>query len=229
MLLQVSGLRAGYGGADILHGIDLELAAGEALALMGRNGMGKTTTLGAILGMVRRTGGTVRFGGARLDGLPPHRAARLGIGLSPEGRRIFPGLTVAENLRAAARPGPWTPARLYRLFPRLAERCGHGGGQLSGGEQQMLAIARALATNPRLLLLDEATEGLAPVIRAEIWACLAAVKAEGMALIVVDKNLDALARLAERHVALENGRVAWSGDAAALRREAETVRGLLTV
>jgi len=229
MLLEVAGLHAGYGGADILHGIDLELAAGEALALMGRNGMGKTTTLAAILGMVRRTGGTVRFGGARLDGLPPHRAARLGIGLSPEGRRIFPGLTVAENLRAAARPGPWTPARLYRLFPRLAERCGHGGGQLSGGEQQMLAIARALATNPRLLLLDEATEGLAPVIRAEIWACLAAVKAEGMALIVVDKNLDALARLAERHVALENGRVAWAGDAAALRREAETVRRLLTV
>jgi len=229
MLLQVSGLRAGYGGADILHGIDLELAAGEALALMGRNGMGKTTTLAAILGMVRRTGGTVRFGGAALDALAPHRAARLGIGLSPEGRRIFGALSVEENLLAAARPGPWTLARLYALFPRLAERRAQGGGRLSGGEQQMLAIARALATNPRLLLLDEATEGLAPVIRAEIWACLAAVKAEGMALIVVDKNLDALARLAERHVALENGRVAWAGDAAALRREAETVRRLLTV
>ncbi|PKP63072.1 MAG: ABC transporter ATP-binding protein, partial [Alphaproteobacteria bacterium HGW-Alphaproteobacteria-8] len=143
--------------------------------------------------------------------------------------RIFAALSVEENLLAVARPGPWTLPRLYALFPRLAERRRNGGAQLSGGEQQMLAIARALATNPRLLLLDEATEGLAPVIRAEIWARLAAVKAEGMALVIVDKNLDALARLAERHVALENGRVAWSGDAAALRRDADRVRGLLTV
>ncbi len=229
MLLEVEGLRAGYGGADILHGVDLSLGQGAALSLMGRNGMGKTTTLGAIVGLVRRTGGAVRLGGVRLDGLPPHRAARLGLGLVPEGRRIFAALSVEENMLAVARPGPWTLPRLYALFPRLAERRRNGGAQLSGGEQQMLAIARALATNPRLLLLDEATEGLAPLIRAEIWACLATVKAEGMALVIVDKNLDALARLAERHMALENGRVAWSGDTAALRRDAGAVRALLTV
>jgi branched-chain amino acid transport system ATP-binding protein len=229
MLLEVAGLTASHGDAPALFGVDLALGQGEALALMGRNGMGKTTTIAAIMGMVRRTGGTVAFDGRRIDAMPPHRIARLGLGLAPEGRRIFPTLTVEENLRAAARPGPWTLARVFALFPRLAERRLNFGAQLSGGEQQMLAIGRALATNPRLLILDEATEGLAPVIRAEIWACLAAVKGEGLSILVVDKALDALAQLCERHVALEKGRVAWSGDAAALRRDAAAVRALLSV
>ncbi|WP_333834287.1 ABC transporter ATP-binding protein [Rubrimonas sp.] len=228
-LLEVEGLKAGYGPAQALHGVDLALAEGEALALMGRNGMGKTTTLGAIMGLATRMGGAVRLAGRDITRLPPHRIARLGVGLAPEGRRIFPALTVEENLRAAARPGPWSLPRLYALFPRLAERQRNMGGQLSGGEQQMLAIGRALATNPRLLLLDEATEGLAPVIRAEIWAQLAAIKAEGQSIVVVDKDLAALARLAERHVVLETGRVAWRGDGAALRAEAGRVAKLLTV
>ena len=228
-MLAVRGLEAGYGAASVLHGIDLDLGEGEALSLMGRNGMGKTTTIAAILGLVPPRAGSVRFGGAEVAGLPPHRVARLGLGLVPEGRRIFPALSVAENLRATARPGPWTEARVLALFPRLAERLGNGGSQLSGGEQQMLAIGRALMTNPRLLILDEATEGLAPVIRAEIWACLAAVKAEGQAILIVDKNVDALARLAERHAVIEKGRVVWQGDAAALRAEAAAVKALLSV
>jgi branched-chain amino acid transport system ATP-binding protein len=229
MLLEVEALEAGYGGAQVLHGVDLTLGEGEALALMGRNGMGKTTTIGALMGLVQRTGGAVRFAGAAIERLPAHRIARLGFGLVPEGRRIFPGLTVEENVLASARKGPWTLSRLYALFPRLKERRRNMGNQLSGGEQQMLAIGRALATNPRLLILDEATEGLAPVIRQEIWAVLAAIKAEGQAILVVDKDLAALGRLAERHVVLEKGRVAWRGDAARLRTEAAQVRALLTV
>lgn len=228
-MLAVRGLRAGYGAASVLHGIELDVAEGQALSLMGRNGMGKTTTIAAILGLVPPRGGSVRVGGVEVAGMPPHRIARLGLGLVPEGRRIFPALSVAENLRATARPGPWTEARVLALFPRLAERLGHGGSQLSGGEQQMLAIGRALMTNPRLLILDEATEGLAPVIRAEIWACLAAVKAEGQAILIVDKNLDALARLAERHAVVEKGVIVWQGDAAALRAEASVVKALLSV
>jgi branched-chain amino acid transport system ATP-binding protein len=229
MLLVVEGLTAAYGGATALHGVDLALGEGEALALMGRNGMGKTTTIGATLGMVRRTGGAVWIGGGRVETWPPHRIARLGVGLVPEGRRVFPALTVAETLRVAARPGPWDGAAVERLFPRLAERRGHPAGKLSGGEQQMLAIGRALTTNPRLLILDEATEGLAPLIRAEIWAALGRLKAEGMALVVVDKELDALASLAERHMVLEGGRVAWAGDRAALAADRERVRALMTV
>ena len=229
MLLEIDRLEAGYGEARVLHGVELALAEGEALSLMGRNGMGKTTTIGALMGMVRRMGGAIRFDGAAIHHLPPHRVARLGLGLVPEGRRIFPGLTVEENLLAAARRGPWTVTRVYALFPRLAERRANMGNQLSGGEQQMLAIGRALATNPRLLILDEATEGLAPVIRDEIWACLRAVKAEGQSILIVDKALDALATLAERHVVLEKGRVVWRGDADALRAEAGRVEALLTV
>jgi branched-chain amino acid transport system ATP-binding protein len=229
MLLQVEGLTAGYGRAQALHGVDLALAEGEALALMGRNGMGKTTTIRAIMGLVARTGGAIRFAGAAIERLPAHRIARLGLGLVPEGRRIFPGLSVEENVLASARRGPWSLSRLYALFPRLQERRRNMGNQLSGGEQQMLAIARALATNPRLLILDEATEGLAPVIRQEIWAVLAAIKAEGQAILVVDKDLAALAALAERHAVLEKGRVVWSGDAGRLKAEAARVRALLTV
>ena len=229
MLLEIEGLAAGYGEARILHGVDLALAEGEALSLMGRNGMGKTTTIGALMGLVRRMGGAIRFGGAGIERLPAHRVARLGLGLVPEGRRVFSGLTVEENLIAAARSGPWTLERVYGLFPRLRERRSNMGNQLSGGEQQMLAIGRALTTNPRLLILDEATEGLAPVIRDEIWACLTAIKAEGQSILIVDKSLDALAALCERHAVLERGQVVWRGDAADLRADAERVRALLTV
>jgi branched-chain amino acid transport system ATP-binding protein len=229
MLLEAEALQAGYGEARVLHGLDLSLAEGEALSLMGRNGMGKTTAIGAIMGMVRRMGGVVRIAGRDVTGLPAHRIARLGVGLVPEGRRIFPGLTVEENVVASARKGPWTLARVFALFPRLAERRRNMGGQLSGGEQQMLAIGRALATNPRLLILDEATEGLAPVICDEIWACLRAIKAEGQSILIVDKHLDNLATLAERHVVIEKGRAVWSGDARALGREREAVARLLTV
>jgi len=229
MLLEVDGLKAGYGVAQVLFGVDLAIPEGAALSLMGRNGMGKTTTIGAIMGMVRRMGGSVRIGGVEVSGLPSHRIARLGLGLVPEGRRIFPALSVEENLIAASRPGPWSVARVCALFPRLAERRHHMGNQLSGGEQQMLAIGRALTTNPRLLILDEATEGLAPVVRDEIWAVLAAIKAEGQSILIVDKNLGALAKLAEQHAVLEKGRVAWRGDSAALLREAVAVRRLLTV
>ncbi len=228
-LLAVENLSAGYGAATALHGLSFSLGEGEAMALMGRNGMGKTTTLGAIMGLVARKGGAVRIAGRAAERLAPHRIARLGVGLAPEGRRIFPSLSVSENLRAVARPGPWTPARVSALFPRLGERAGQPGGSLSGGEQQMLAIGRALVTNPRLLMLDEATEGLAPLIRADIWAALAAIRAEGVALIVVDKHVEALGALCDKAVALEGGRVAWEGDAAALAREAASVRRLLTV
>jgi branched-chain amino acid transport system ATP-binding protein len=229
MLLEVEGLEAGYGSATVLHGIGFRLAQGEVLSLMGRNGMGKTTTLRAVLGLVRPRRGTVRFAGRDVAGEPAHRIARRGIGLVPEGRRIFAGLSVTENLRATARPGPWTERRVFALFPRLAERRSNGGAQLSGGEHQMLAIGRALMTNPHLLILDEATEGLAPLIRAEIWACLAEVKAAGQSIIVVDKDRDALASLATRHLVMEKGRIAWSGDSAKMVAEAATVEALLSV
>jgi branched-chain amino acid transport system ATP-binding protein len=229
MLLEVEGLEAGYGSATVLHGIGFRLAQGEGLSLMGRNGMGKTTTLRAVLGLVRPRRGTVRFAGRKVSGQPAHRIARRGIGLVPEGRRIFAGLSVTENLRATARPGPWTEQRVFALFPRLAERRFNGGAQLSGGEQQMLAIGRALMTNPHLLILDEATEGLAPLIRAEIWACLAEVKAAGQSIIVVDKDREALASLATRHLVMEKGQIAWSGDSAKLAAEAATVEALLSV
>jgi branched-chain amino acid transport system ATP-binding protein len=228
-LLTVQGLAAAYGQATALHGVDLALSQGQALALMGRNGMGKTTLIRAIMGLVRRTGGAVAVDGARVERWPAHRIARLGLGLVPEGRRVFGPLTVRENLRAVARPGPWDEAAVTTLFPRLAERRDHPAGKLSGGEQQMLAIGRALITNPRLLILDEATEGLAPLIRAEIWAALARLKADGLAMIVVDKDLDALGRLAETHMVLEGGRAAWTGDAARLAAERGRVRALLTV
>ena len=219
-MLSVTGLEAGYGAVQILFGIDLEIGPGEAVALMGRNGMGKTTTVRAIMGLLRPMAGEITFRGKRLAGAPAHRVAQAGIGLVPEGRQVFPTLTVEENLvaTAAARDGPprWTLKRVYALFPRLAERRRHRGVQLSGGEQQMLAIGRALMTNPALLILDEATEGLAPLVRAEIFACLATLRAEGEAILVIDKHLAALARLADRAVILEKGRLAWTGPAAAL-------------
>ncbi|WP_119389164.1 ABC transporter ATP-binding protein [Taklimakanibacter lacteus] len=218
-LLALSGVEAFYGASQVLFGVDLEVGQGEAVALLGRNGMGKTTTMRAILGLAGRSGGDIRFAGRGLSGLRPHERARLGIGLVPEGRRCFPTLTVAENLLIAARPGPWTLARLYELFPRLAERRGQPARTLSGGEQQMLAIGRALMTNPTLLMLDEATEGLAPLLRQEIWAVIRKLKGEGQSILIVDKTLAELFPVADRCFILERGRTVWSGQAEELTAE----------
>ncbi len=213
-MLDVSGLQAAYGESRILFGIDLHVAKGEVVTLLGRNGMGKTTTIRAIFGLLRPTAGRVMIDGQDLTGAAPHLVAGAGLGLVPEGRQIFPTLTVQENLQATATRGKWTLERIYELFPRLQERRRNMGNQLSGGEQQMLAIGRALMTNPRLVVLDEATEGLAPLIRADIWACLTRLKAEGEAILVIDKNVDALTRFADRHVVIEKGRVVWQGSTA---------------
>ncbi|ETW11880.1 ABC transporter-like protein [Roseivivax marinus] len=210
-MLKVEALEAAYGDSRILFGIDLEVRDGEVVTLLGRNGMGKTTTVNTIFGMLKPRSGRVSVDGTDLTGADPHKVALAGLGLVPEGRQIFPTLSVEENLRATARPGKWDLARIYELFPRLQERRRNMGNQLSGGEQQMLAIGRALMTNPRLVVLDEATEGLAPLIRADIWACLARLKAEGEAILVIDKNVDALTRFADRHVVIEKGRVVWTG------------------
>ncbi|MBB5689158.1 ABC transporter ATP-binding protein [Roseomonas alkaliterrae] len=220
-MLAVENLVAGYQGSRVLHGISFAVGAGEVVTLLGRNGMGKTTTVRAIMGLVPPTAGRIAFAGADVTGLPPHRIASRGIGLVPEGRQVFPTLTVEENLVATAanRAGGaprWTLPEVLALFPRLAERRRAPGARLSGGEQQMLAIGRALMTNPRLLILDEATEGLAPIIRAEIWAVLARLRAEGQAILLIDKNLAALTRLADRHVVIEKGRVVWTGTSEAL-------------
>ena len=239
-MLTVEGLESAYGDSKILFGVDLQVAAGEVATLLGRNGMGKTTTVKSIFGLLRPRAGRVLIDGEDMAGRPPHHVARCGLGLVPEGRQIFPNLTVEENLVATARSGGrapkstapkstapkgtaprWTVDTVHRLFPRLAERRRHMGNQLSGGEQQMLAIGRALMTNPRLLVLDEATEGLAPLIRHEIWACLRRIKDEGAAILVIDKNVDALARLADRHYVIEKGRIVWSGSTPDLLRSPE--------
>ncbi|WP_422000626.1 ABC transporter ATP-binding protein [Reyranella sp.] len=225
-MLRVEGLEVYYGTSQALFGMELSIDAGEVVTLMGRNGMGKTTTVGAVMGLLPARAGTVTFDGRRLDGLPPFRIARLGLGLVPEGRQIFPNLSVRENLVAASanrdgRPSPWTLARVYEFFPRLAERQRNMGNQLSGGEQQMLAIGRALMTNPRLLILDEATEGLAPLIRQEIWSCLGRLKHEGQAILVIDKNVGNLIRLADRHHIVEKGRVVWTGSSDALAGDSD--------
>ena len=219
-MLIVENLAARYGAAPALFDVGFAVGAGECVTLLGRNGMGKTTTISVIMGLLPATAGRVAFEGVELTGLPPYRVAQSGIGLVPEGREVFPTLTVEENLVATAAsrfaPPRWTLREIYRLFPRLAERRRHMGNQLSGGEQQMLAIARALMTNPKLLILDEATEGLAPLIRAEIFDCLTRLKADGQAILLVDKNLRALLALADRHVVIEKGSVVWSGTSAAL-------------
>ncbi|QCO02187.1 ABC transporter ATP-binding protein [Azospirillum argentinense] len=220
-MLRVANLTAAYGSSQALFGMELSVDAGEAVTLMGRNGMGKTTTIKAIMGLVAPTGGSIAFEGTEIAGRPPHRVARAGIALVPEGRQVFPTLTVRENLIATAanrfaRRDPWTVERVHALFPRLAERAGNLARNLSGGEQQMLAVGRALMTNPKLLILDEATEGLAPLVRQEIWDCLARLKDEGQAILVVDKNVHALAALADRHHVIEKGRLVWSGSSAAL-------------
>ena len=220
-MLRVDSLEAFYGDSQALFGMAFAVDAGEVVTLMGRNGMGKTTTVHAVMGVLPGCRGTVEFDGQRVDQLPSFRIARLGLGLVPEGRQIFPNLSVRENLVAASanrtgRANPWTLARVFEFFPRLGERQGNRGNQLSGGEQQMLAIGRALMTNPRLLILDEATEGLAPLIRQEIWACLARLKSEGQAILVIDKNVKNLIALADRHYIVEKGRVVWSGNSIAL-------------
>ncbi|MEM6946060.1 MAG: ABC transporter ATP-binding protein, partial [Pseudomonadota bacterium] len=218
-LLQITGLHAGYGGIEVLRGVDLSIEAGQVVTLLGRNGMGKTSTIRSIFGLIAARAGRVLVDGQDMTNARPHRIGRAGLGLVPEGRQVFPTLTVEENLSATARgnrAGRWDLSSVFGFFPRLAERRRHAGAQLSGGEQQMLAIARALMTNPRLLVLDEATEGLAPLLRAEIWDRLAALKAEGEAILVIDKNIAALKKLADAHVILEKGVTVWSGSAANL-------------
>jgi branched-chain amino acid transport system ATP-binding protein len=215
-LLAVQDLAAGYGRSQVLSGVTLDVRAGEIVGLLGRNGMGKTTLVHAITQLLPPWSGQVLWDGEPIAGRPAHRVARAGIALVPEGRQVFPNLSVQEHVTAFARPGRWTPQSLFELFPRLAERRHHLGNELSGGEQQMLAMARALVTNPRLLILDEATEGLAPLVREEIWRVLGVLRASGHAMLVVDKYVHRLVRLADRHVILEKGRVAWSGTSAAL-------------
>ncbi len=220
-MLTLEGVVAGYGESQVLNGISFGVGAGQVVTLLGRNGMGKTTTVRAIMGLIRPNAGNIRFDGQEITGAAPYRIAQRGIGLVPEGRQIFPTLSVEENLVATAanRTGGaprWDLPAIYALFPRLAERRRQSGAKLSGGEQQMLAIGRALMTNPRLLVLDEATEGLAPLIRAEIWQVMAKLRAEGQAILLIDKNLAAVMRLADWHVVIEKGRVVWQGDSAAL-------------
>ncbi len=224
-MLSLRGVEAGYAGSQVLFGVDFDLAEGEVVTLLGRNGMGKTSTVRAIMGLLAVDAGQIVFDGHPLHKMEAHRIARCGLGLVPEGRQIFPNLSAAENLLATARANraaraKWDLAAVYALFPRLAERAGHMGNQLSGGEQQMLAIGRALMTNPRLLILDEASEGLAPLVRAEIWRVLARLKAEGESILLIDKNLDALLALADRHLIMEKGRVVWRGDSHQLAADA---------
>ncbi len=210
-LLEIEGLQAFYGASQALFGVSLSIGDGEAVALMGRNGMGKTTTIRALTRMLTQTRGSIRFAGTEISRMPSYRTARLGIGLVPEGRRCFPNLTVRENLIAAARPGEWDLERVAGLFPRLEERRDQRASTLSGGEQQMLAIGRALMTNPKLLVLDEATEGLAPVVRQEIWSAIRALKPTGLSILVVDKTLAELTKVADRCVILEKGVTEWTG------------------
>jgi branched-chain amino acid transport system ATP-binding protein len=222
-LLSVSGLATGYGEQQVLFGVDLHVGRGEAVSLMGRNGMGKTTTVRAVMGLLPVRAGGIDFEGQAITGKPPFHIAQAGIGLVPEGRQIFPTLSVEENLIATARrtagdvpARAWTLERVYAFFPRLALRRQNLGEQISGGEQQMLAIGRALMTNPKLLILDEATEGLAPMVREEIWQRLKALRREGLAILIIDKNVDALMRFSDRHLILEKGRVVWQGNSEAL-------------
>ncbi|MGH8690792.1 MAG: ABC transporter ATP-binding protein [Burkholderiales bacterium] len=220
-MLKVEGLETAYGASQVLFGLDLEIAAGEVVALLGRNGMGKTTTVRSIMGLTRPLKGSIAFRGERIERLPPDRIARMGIALVPEGRQVFPNLSVREHLVAfaenrAGRSDPWIPDKVFEFFPALRARAENMGNQLSGGEQQMLAIGRALVTNPYLLILDEATEGLAPLVREEIWKCLARLRAAGQTILVIDKYIERLVKLADRHTIIERGRVAWQGASAAL-------------
>ena len=220
-LLHIEGLETAYGASQVLFGVDLTIRPGEVATLLGRNGMGKTTTVRSIMGLTPAKGGAIRFLGRRIERLPADRVARSGLALVPEGRQIFPNLTVRENLVAfggnrSGAPEPWTLEKVFAFFPHLALRMDHLGNQLSGGEQQMLAIGRALMTNPHLLILDEATEGLAPLVREEIWRCLAALKGAGQTVLVIDKYVERLVEIADHHTVLARGRVAWRGSSAEL-------------
>ncbi|MFS8977877.1 ABC transporter ATP-binding protein [Cupriavidus necator] len=236
-LLEVHNLQASYGHAQALFDVSFDVKASEVVTLLGRNGMGRSTTIKCLFGLLPVKSGAIRFAGQPLDTLASHQIARLGLGLVPEGRQVFPNLTVEENLVATARAShdrgssrkEWTLERVYGFFPRLKERRTNLGWQLSGGEQQMLAIGRALMTNPRLLVLDEATEGLAPIIRAEIWGALSELKDEGMSQIVIDKNVGALLKFADRHFVMEKGKVVWSGSSDALRNEPDIIHQYLGV
>jgi len=233
-VLELHEIETRYGVSQVLFGVSLDVRAGEVVTLLGRNGVGKTTTVHSIVGLIPPSAGRIVFEGRSLVGLPPYRIAQAGIGLVPEGRQIFPNLTVRENLvataanRSRATP-PWTVERVYELFPGLRARQVMLGATLSGGEQQMLAIGRALMTNPRLLILDEATEGLAPLIRAQIWRCLGRLKAAGLSILVIDKNVEALTRLADRHYIIEKGQVVWHGASSELAADAVLRRRLLGV
>ncbi|WP_454655624.1 ABC transporter ATP-binding protein [Bosea beijingensis] len=225
-MLSVRNLQSAYGRSQVLFDVALDIAEGEVVTLLGRNGMGKTTTVRSIMGLLAPKGGDIRFESQDVRGIAPEKIARCGIGLVPEGRQVFPTLSVRENLVATAsnrlkRSSPWTLERVYALFPRLQERASQSARTLSGGEQQMLAVGRALMTNPKLLILDEATEGLAPVIRAEIWGCIEALKAQGQSILLIDKNINVLKRIADRHYIIEKGRTVWSGSSADLAANAE--------
>ncbi|MES2509758.1 MAG: ABC transporter ATP-binding protein [Pseudomonadota bacterium] len=233
-LLSIEHLQASYGHAQALFDISLDIGEGEVITLLGRNGMGRSTTVKCLFGLLPVKAGEIRFGGERIDHLPSYKIARCGLGLVPEGRQVFADLSVEENLLATARPGKrkaalWDQKRVYQFFPRLSERKKNMGSQLSGGEQQMLAISRALMTNPSLLVLDEATEGLAPVVRAEIWQALAQLKRDGLSLIVIDKNIKSLLALADRHYLIEKGRVVWSGDSGQLGAQPDLMHRYLGV
>ena len=225
-MLELKKVETAYGQSQVLYGIDLEVNDGEVVTLLGRNGMGKTTTIHSIMGLVKTRSGEIIFDGDHVQEWPAYRVARTGMGLVPEGRQIFPNLSVVENLVATAANRlktayPWTLGRVFKLFPRLTDRAQNMGNQLSGGEQQMLAIGRALMTNPKLLILDEATEGLAPLIRMEIWECLKGLKTNGQSILVVDKNIEALTHFADRHYIIEKGRVVWTGDSKLLSTNKE--------
>lgn len=235
-LLRVTGMQSGYGNAQVLFGVDFMVEEGQIVTLLGRNGMGRSTTIKTLCSLIPLTGGNVELAGESINHLPSHLIAQRGVGLVPEGRQVFPNLTVAENLIATQRKprkgnylSPWTLDRVFSFFPRLKERSGNLGSQLSGGEQQMLAIGRALLTNPRLLILDEATEGLAPLIRNEIWRALGELKGEGLSMIVIDKNLGPLMKLADQHFVLEKGKVVWSGSSEELQSNSNIVHRYLGV
>lgn len=210
-MLTVQDLQTGYGKKHVLHGVTLRVAEGEVVSLLGRNGMGKTTSLRTVMGLNKAWSGMIEFRGKTITNMKPHVISQLGLAYVPEGRGVFPNLTVHENLEMSRRPGPWTLERVHDLFPRLKERASHWGNQLSGGEQQMLAIGRALLLNPSMIVLDEVTEGLAPIIQKEIWACLDRIRRNGISILLVDKNIRALLPIAQRHYIMQKGEICWSG------------------
>ena len=233
-MLEINGLETAYGQSQVLFGMELNVGKGEVVTLLGRNGMGKTTTLHSVMGLVPSCSGNIRFQGQELRELPSYQIAKTGLSLVPEGRQIFPNLTVHENLVATASnrsqsENPWNLDRVFDLFPRLPNRIHHMGNQLSGGEQQMLAIGRALMTNPKLLILDEATEGLAPLIRNEIWNCVSNLKSAGQSILLIDKNIDALTRIADRHYIIEKGNVVWDGTSSELQGDQDLQHRFLGV